>query len=368
MAKVELGKSKDGRATVLRIRDASLFPENPSVQIAWIAYNKSLGTKGWQQEPYDIPSRSQRAGKDLLITLEAAVTNHIQPGTPVEISIPVLELSDQLLWPVQLLGAERWDTAGPSSFRELNESADIALLEQAQAEAAEARAKLRRCEDDLKAARNQLQSAPMQGAGEAKETSSTSPRFGWSAVAAALVVGIAVGTASMYGLSKAIEVRAPGGTDTANVQADLARLKDEAFAPLANDLITVAARSPNGMTPEEALQGFAVGDSARELDERGRAFLNRGLDSARDGNKMEATYWYRQSLRRCAGDSLLYLGDAYLNGDGATRDTRTGFQLVRFASALGATRATDLVRNMLRQGQSIPLAPPALADRYQTRQ
>jgi TPR repeat protein len=83
---------------------------------------------------------------------------------------------------------------------------------------------------------------------------------------------------------------------------------------------------------------------------------------------MEATYWYRQSLRRCAGDSLLYLGDAYLNGDGATRDTRTGFQLARFASALGATRATDLVRNMLRQGQSIPLAPPALADRYQTRQ
>jgi hypothetical protein len=68
----------------------------------------------------------------------------------------------------------------------------------------------------------------------------------------------------MYGLSKATEVSAPGGTDTANVQADLARLKDEAFAPLANDLITVAARSPNGVTPEEALQGFAVGDSARD--------------------------------------------------------------------------------------------------------
>jgi TPR repeat protein len=80
-------------------------------------------------------------------------------------------------------------------------------------------------------------------------------------------------------------------------------------------------------------------------------------------NAVEAVYWYRQALRLCAADAMLYIGDAYFNGDGAPKETRTGFQLMRLSSGLGSRRATELVREKLKR-QEIPLAPPEFSDLY----
>jgi hypothetical protein len=370
MAKIELAKSKDGREIILRIKDPSSFPAQPQVRIRWYAENKSLGPKGWQNVSYDIPPNSYH--KDLLIGLDSRITNYIQSGTPIEISIAELELKEELLWSSRFPGTERGEprAADPA---ESFDKVDRALLEQAEAEIVRSRQKLSDCEAGAEALRGQLQTVRSEleqekGRPPTTKPSPPEPRPSgwWRIAAAALLLGIGVGAAGMYAFARAEAGRpsAGEGRSVAQLEVDLSQLKTEAFAPLAGDLMQAADRSPKGDVPDQvAAQGLPA-DKVGVLEDRARTFLNHGLEMARNHDTTEAVYWYKQALSLCPADAMLYLGDAYLNGDGAHRDARTGFQLMRISSSLGTRRATDLVRQIL-QRQQIPLAPSDFANLYQ---
>jgi hypothetical protein len=356
MAKIELARSTDGRETILRVKGARAFPDKPHIRIGWIGTNKSLGPSGWENAPYLIRTSSLRDSEDLLITLDASVTNHILPGTPIEISIRDLELSEQLLWPAQLPGAVPVG-AGPDPVSPGHRAA----LENALVEAEKLRAELDVVRGQLLDSQKGLQEAKDGPPDEPRSPSTPPPGTDWRKVLAAFMVGIGLGAGGMYAHDLFGATGEP--TTAAQFQRDIARLRTEAFAPLADDLVQIAERSPKGQTPDEiAGEGAPPG----KVEERALKFLDHGMEMARGGDAAEAVYWYRQALRLCQADSMFYLGDAYLSGDGARRDSQTGFQLMRTSSALGSRRATEHVRELL-QRQQILLAPPTIGDLYQRR-
>jgi hypothetical protein len=370
--KIELAKSKDGRETILRIVDPGSFPSKPKIHIGWIGQSKSLGPKGWENAPRPITSNSVRIGEDLLISLDASITNHIQAGTGVDISIPELGLSEQMVWPNPLPGTDRWDSVVDiASSGEWVDRVDRSVFEQAQGETVKAREKLGECEGELGVVREQLAAALKKLEEDGKKQApggppSSTPGVDWRRVVAVLFVGIALGISGRFAYDWFATNRTNVGDapSITELQRDLTRLRMEAFAPLANDLIQVANLSPKGQAPDQVAGRGLPPDKIDVVHDRARTFLNYGLEMASGRDAPEAVYWYRQSLRLCAADAMLYLGDAYFNGDGVPQDLRTGYQLMRISSSFGSRRASDLIKQIL-QSQRVPLAPPTFSDLYQ---
>jgi hypothetical protein len=361
MEKIEIAKSDDRQETILRIIVPSSFPSRPQLHIGWIGQSKSLGPKGWVNAPYPITPNSSRAETYLLITLDAKITNNIQAGTGVEISIPDIGVSEQLVWPYQMRGSGRWDFGNTS----LGERFD-AVSPGVQTEAAVGRdeGELEVVRAQLKAARDQLEKERNRPAGHPQLSTLGTQ---WWKVVGAFLVGALLGISAIYTYD-GLERNGPPDRDTqsiAQLQRDLAGLKTAAFAPLATDLIQAAERSPKGETPDQVAGQGLPPDKVDVVQDRARTFLNHGLDMAGSRNSEEAVYWYKQAVRLCPADAMLYLGDAYFNGDGAPRDSRTGFQLMRISSSFGSRRATDLIKEMLRR-QQIPLATSDIGDLYQS--
>lgn len=364
MASVEVAKSKDGRLTVLRIKDPSSFPADPKVGIRWYAQNKCLGSAGWQNSSYDLPISS--CHKELAIGIDARIANYIEGGTPVEVSIPNADVKEELVWPSRFPGIDyEVENAGPDKV-------ERALLVEAEAKLSNAQEQLVLLKAELDKVRSEQEQSPPKekqqvGDGNSdQKTRSASWRAPWWAVAAVAIIGIGLGAAATFGVDRLTSDRptSEDGTSVAQLRTELTRLRAEAFAPLVNDIVQVSDRSPKGDTADKIATEGLPPDKVGVVEDRARTFLNHGIEMASRGDTKEAVYWYRQALSLCPSDAMLYLGDAYLNGDGANRDVRTGFQLMRMSSSLGTQRATDLLKGILRR-QQVPLAPSNFADLYQ---
>ncbi|MBV6486916.1 MAG: hypothetical protein GHHEDOFH_00853 [Pseudorhodoplanes sp.] len=348
MTKIELAKSKDGREIVLRLKGIGQFPDRPSLRISWIGTNKTLGPKGWENAPVAIRPNHSREGKDLLLILDTSLTNYIAPGIPVEISIPDLNVSDQLNWPFHIPGAAGRSpgetvveggkdgvTGDQSETSESND--DIGQLHE---QLAKKDAEIEKLRTLLKRDKRTIFGLPLSGF-----------------VTLTLLIALAVGAAGQYGfdvwfreLDNNPESIARLRETVRQLQRDNARLQTEAFAPL-NEVAALTPTSPKGDSPEP------------KLPTRAREFYNKGVTNMKSGNRPEAVYWYKQAVGLCEREAMTYVGDAYFNGDGAPRDSRTGFQLMRCASALGSEQARDYLAELLRSGR-IQLAPPAFGDAY----
>jgi hypothetical protein len=182
-------------------------------------------------------------------------------------------------------------------------------------------------------------------------------RRAWARTLAAVGVGLVIGFFSKYIYEEYFPDAIFGARPTGGqVDRDRARVLTDAFAPLANDLKQVAAKSPLGVSPDTVVTRMQV--------DRGTSFYNYGAKKANEGNKPEAVYWYKQSLKTCNFDAITFLGDAYLSGEGVQRDTRTGFQLMRLSAALGSEQARTYIIELLRGG-SVPNAPRGLSQAYE---
>lgn len=249
------------------------------------------------------------------------------------------------------------------------EITDADVVQQLRTEVAELQGQLDSRNNELKRRQEEFQTAAekLKQAEELDQTPGiSSAGRAWWRIAAALMVGVVLGLGGGM-LAKdwfdpPTEMRR---SDIERLKSDIERLEEEAYAPLGSDLTNVSGRPPRGMSPDEVARRGLSADTVHVLKDRARAFLNHGIRIARDGKKSEAVYWYKQALRLCASDAMLYLGDAYLNGDGARRDARTGFQLMRVSSALGSRRAIDTIKAILRKGEQVPLAPPNFSELYQ---
>jgi hypothetical protein len=182
-------------------------------------------------------------------------------------------------------------------------------------------------------------------------------RRAWARTLVAVGVGLVIGFFSKY-IYEEYFPDAMFGERPASGQVDRerARVLTDAFAPLAGDLKQVAAKSPQGVSPETIVTRMVINP--------GNSFYNYGAKKANEGNKPEAVYWYKQSLKTCNVDAITFLGDAYLSGEGIQRDTRTGFQLMRLSAALGSEQARTYIVELLRGG-SIPNAPRSMSQAYE---
>jgi hypothetical protein len=359
--RIELARSEDGRETIFTVIDPRSFPKNPRIQISWFGENKILGPNGWQNGAHQFTSdSSSRSGNNLVIVLDANFTNRIQRGTGVEILVPEVEVSEQLVWPKQLPGLKAATILPPDT------PGGPDRLKQALEDLERVHEELRGRTNELDTVRNELQGAKNKLEEESTGFPALPITLNWRHLLAALVVGFGLGMGTMYTYAflNTTRVAAGGTPSVGELQNDLTRLRTEAFAPLIGDLIQAGENSPMGRTPDQIASQGLPPERADVAHDRARTFLNYGLEMASGRNAVEAVYWYKQALRLCAADAMLYLGDAYFNGDGAARDTRSGFQLMRISSGLGSQRATELVREKLRR-QEIPLALPAFGDLYQ---
>jgi hypothetical protein len=184
-------------------------------------------------------------------------------------------------------------------------------------------------------------------------------------VAAALIAGLVVGFFSKYFVDEygllPSQVTTSG---TANRKLEL--VKTDAFGPLGEDLRRLPDKSPLGLSPD-AVPGIRPPTAQPAVVvyvNPGRIYFNYGAQKAREGNKAEATYWYKRSIMTIEPEAFTFLGDAYLNGDGAPRDVKTGFQLLRLAAGLGSERARSYLSERLQAG-AIPNAPTTMGDAFQ---
>ncbi len=89
-----------GDKAVIRVRDAGQPPQDLRFKLEELGQKQSLGPFGWQSGEHFIrPRGAQRAGEDLLLEVGADVVQAIPAGTPIDIEIPGLELSEQVVWP-----------------------------------------------------------------------------------------------------------------------------------------------------------------------------------------------------------------------------------------------------------------------------
>jgi TPR repeat protein len=177
-------------------------------------------------------------------------------------------------------------------------------------------------------------------------------------LAAAVGVGLIIGFFGKY----ITDEYSPWANQSASPQANrrIALLETDAFGPLAEDLKQVPDKSPAGLAPD------AVPGIRPSSGNPGRTYFNHGGQKAREGNKAEATYWYKRSVLTIEPEALTFLGDAYLNGDGVPRDARTGYQLLRMAAGFGSERARSYLMDMLASNK-IPDAPPTMAEAFRGR-
>ena len=377
MTKIELAKSKDGHEIILRLKGVGPVVERPIVRISWIGANKTLGPKGWENLGGAIRPQIRRDGADLLLILETTLTNHIGPGTPIEISVPDLGVSERLNWrPDRLPGV----TETPSEPAVVDVGDETRVGDQASrpepkgtGDQDQNTAKAGAGDDGQGGGTAGLGSQPMEtdtedvaklkkllGDRDAEITrirkeSKFLGRPVRQILPLAVVLSLVLGAVGEYVWFKQtdtnlVSVRRLNDT-IRDLRKDIAKLQTEAFAPLDGDVVSTTPLSPKGESPLPKLPG------------RAREFYNKGVTNMKAGKRVEALYWYKQSIALCERESLTYIGDAYFNGDGAPPDPRTGFQLMRCATALGSDAARDYLKELLHNGR-IPLAPPAFGDQY----
>lgn len=173
----------------------------------------------------------------------------------------------------------------------------------------------------------------------------------WVSVTTALVLGGVIGYFGKFIVEEYIQ----GRSDVSPGQ--IAQLEAAAFAPLNPTLRQFQDKSPAGVTPDTV--------ASRTSPDRARAFYNYGVQKAQDNNQAEAVYWYKQSLATCDVNALAYLGDALVFGEGRlSSDARTGFQLLRLATALGHDDAKNQLVRLLTL-ERIPGSRKQMAIDYQ---
>jgi hypothetical protein len=350
--RTRIERGEGGGSTILHLTDVKQFAHNAVVRINFIGTTQSLGPSGPQSTPYDIKAMEVRT--DAAVTVPSSFTNHIRPGTPVEISVAAFGYSEQRHWP--LLGEDAppkpTETDEVAALRRRIEELEVELRQRADGLGGK-NSELERAQSELERAKAELAAALAKI--EALKKGRKWPPIAKMLVAAAAVLGLLVGAAGKY----AYDGFAPVPVDQADVsqlQAKIKQLTEEAFAPLERNVTAAGATSPKGKAPDVL---------ARPIDPgRVQIFYNTGIQ---EGDKAEAVYWFKQAVRQCEPDALAELGDAYFLGGGISRSQRTGFQLMRCASALGSASAADKLRRLL-EGQQMPLAPPSMAPQYGSRQ
>ena len=89
-----------GDKAVIRVRDVGQPPQDLRFKLEELGQKQSFGPFGWQKaEHYIRPRGAQKAGEDLLLEVGADVVQVIPAGTPIDVEIPGLELSEQVVWP-----------------------------------------------------------------------------------------------------------------------------------------------------------------------------------------------------------------------------------------------------------------------------
>jgi hypothetical protein len=348
--KTRIERGADGHSTVLHLTDVAQFARSATVRISFIGTTQSLGPNGRQSTPHDINATAVRT--DAAVTVPSSFTNHIAPGTPVDISVPAFGYSDQRQWPL-LEDAPR--KPGPED--------DVGLL---RLRIAELEGQLKQPSEELERTKSELETTKVALAKALEEIEElkkgTPPRPPGPPgprkmlIAAALVLGLLVGAAGKYGYDQMAPLP---DDDPGALQRKVKQLTDEAFAPLERNVTSVGATSPKGVVPDALASPLSPG--------RVQEFYNAGAKNAAKGDKPEAVYWFKQAVRLCEPDALAELGDAYFSGGVVTRSHRTGFQLMRCATALGSNSAANKLRRLLEADQ-VPLGPPSMAPQYGTGQ
>lgn len=347
--RTRIERGEDGHSTVLHVTGVEQLARNAAVRISFIGTTQSLGPNGRQSIPYDIQATAVRV--DAVVTIPSTFTNHIGPGTPVEISVPAFGYSEQRQWP--LMGEDI-----PPRPPETDEVAALRRrIEELETELKQRVEELEHTKGGLERTKAELESTKVALTVALAKIEELKKGKGWpplakALVAAAAVLGLLVGAAGKYAYDGVAPV--PIG-DPIAMQSKIKQLTDEAFAPLERNVTAAGATSPKGMAPD------ALASPVNPA--RVQKFYNTGVESAGEGNKPEAVYWFKQAVRLCEPDALAELGDAYFSGGAVTRSQRTGFQLMRCATALGSRSAAEKLRRLL-EGQQVPLGPPSMAPRY----
>ena len=375
MPKITIEQTKSGWQTYIRITEVGRTLSDPFFRIS-LDTGECLGPEGWENRAILNEARQALVNGDLLLEIKPELINFIQTGRAVEIFVRELGLSARVLAPRlrPVPDTRVAEAAGDEEIKWEHKDSYPPPLPQTPPTVPSP--------PPLPTTPPPLPGQPVsQGApGPGPQptpgppppvtpppvTPSAAKQGGKVAVAlVSLLIGIAIGAGGKYAYDQyGPEMLGLGSvSDRAGLEAsqrNIARLQTEAFAPLNDDVASTDARSPRGTALNDARVV-----SALELD-RGRAYYNYAIKQARDGDKREAVFWYKQSVRVCQKDAFTMLGDAYFNGEGAPRDSRTGFQLMRCASALDSDQARTYLSDLL-HGGSIQLAPPTMGDGYGAR-
>ena len=366
----------------LRIGAAWSTLKQPSFRITM--GRKTLGPRGWGNEPHWIISSEQRlsSGGDLLLRLESAIVNYPEPGKPVQIEVPELKISEPLFWPTLKPSQDDTSASRVAGERTIRMPKDRDVVPPGNRDGAETTVDNQseptkpvegtRAADQPKSELaggskvEELKAEEPKGRESvADPTGSTQPAtpekppakpprrpLSYVLAATTFVVGAIVGCGAMY------YVESDKLAQYDRLQSENAYLRTNAYAPLAGVIGVLSPRSPQGVDPVQKVNPLQP--------DRARRFWNIGSDARTAGQQPEAIYWYRQALKMCDTDSMTYLADAYLHGEMGSGgpDLTTGFQMMRCAAALGNDTARDTLSRLLKSRQ-VRYGPPELGDQYQ---
>ena len=420
MTSVTIEQNMESRQTYLRFKGLGHLLRKPQFSIASDS-NEMLSPSGWKNQDIANDARQCLDGDDLLLEIDARLINHIEPGRAIEIGVAELKFAERILPPPLLsfpsgaplppgtkvygfkasggapaepasalpdddqetrspygrmpppppprpdfaagLARELGDDRQSGDDEDEDEPGHTRLVDHDREPSGDhsSDGETRLVEDDVDHRGSDEHEARASDDEEEATEPALPPEPGRPSrlvLAAAVGVGLIVGFFGKY----ITDEYSPWANQSAPPQANrrIALLETDAFGPLAEDLKQVPDKSPAGLAPD-AVPGIRPASG-----NPGRTYFNHGGQKAREGNKAEATYWYKRSVLTIEPEALTFLGDAYLNGDGVPRDARTGYQLLRMAAGFGSERARSYLMDMLASNK-IPDAPPTMAEAFRGR-
>lgn len=412
MTPVTIEQNLDSRQTYLRLKGVGHLLREPKFSIAGDS-NEMLGPAGWKNQDIANGARQCLDGDDLLLEMDSRLIAYIEPGRALEVGIPELGFKRRIQPPrLQVFPSSSaplppgtkvfdWQFGGDSgraerkpeepkphddhenignrdheSFRSGGDeepTRDISGRNSGnkfdfQPDIDEADERVDTTDEDgtrrvePEPGPDESTDGPVEPDGEENDTERpVEPelrRSSRAVVAAALVAGLVVGFFSKYIVDEYGLL--PNEVTPGSLSRKLALVQTDAFGPLSEDLKRLPDKSPLGVSPDAVpgITPLTVNPS--------RSYFNYGAQRAREGNKAEAIYWYKRSVKMIEPEAFTFLGDGYLTGEGAPHDVRTGFQLLRLAAALGSEAARSYLSERLQQG-AIPNAPTTMANAYQSR-
>ena len=112
---VEPHPSAGSDRALVRVREVSTPPLDVRIKLEWAGEGKIVGPYGWQGADHFLrPRESRQEGSDLLLEVGADVAGLIEPGTPIEVEIPRLDLSERITWPDLAAGQAAATPQSPS--------------------------------------------------------------------------------------------------------------------------------------------------------------------------------------------------------------------------------------------------------------